>query len=211
MAITVEDIKNMPPKRKAIVFFVVFILLGFAYYSAYLQQALNEKGKLEERLVTLQHQIAQKKIVLEEMKRYERDIATLQKDLEIAMAKLPEQKEIPGLLISVSEAGGFGGVEFLLFEPLAPVWKDFYAELPVKITVNGGYHDTTLFFERVAKLSRIVNISNIAMERTKDEKKTGLTTTCFIKTYMFGEKQPDAVKKPDDKTKKAPEKVSKKS
>jgi type IV pilus assembly protein PilO len=205
MALTIDDIKNMPPKRKAMLLIVVFILLGFAYYSVYLQQALTDKSKLEENLATLKQQIAQKQMVIEEMKRFEKDIANLKKDLEIATAKLPEQKEIPGLLISVSEAGGYGGVEFILFEPMAPVWKEFYAELPVKITVNGGYHDTAQFFERVAKLPRIVNISNIAMEKAKNESKSGLTTTCLIKTYMFGEKA-EAVKNADDKAKKPPDK-----
>ncbi|MCX5833181.1 MAG: type 4a pilus biogenesis protein PilO [Deltaproteobacteria bacterium] len=205
MALTLDDIKNMPPKRKAMLLIVVFLLLGFAYYSVYLQKALSDKGKLEENLASLKQQIAQKQLVIEEMKRYEKEIANLKKDLEIAMAKLPEQKEIPGLLISVSEAGGYGGVEFLLFEPMEPVWKEFYAELPVKITVNGGYHDTAQFFERVAKLPRIVNISNIAMEKAKNESKSNLTTTCLIKTYMFGEKA-EAAKKVDDKAKKPPEK-----
>jgi type IV pilus assembly protein PilO len=205
MALTIDDIKNMPPKRKAMLIIVVFILLGFAYYSVYLQQALADKGKLEENLATLKQQIAQKQMVIEEMKRFEKDIANLKKDLDIATAKLPEQKEIPGLLISVSEAGGYGGEEFILFEPMAPVWKEFYAELPVKITVNGGYHDTAQFFERVAKLPRIVNISNIAMEKAKNESKSSLTTTCLIKTYMFGEKA-EAVKKVDDKAKQAPDK-----
>ena len=208
MALTLDDIKNMPPKRKAMLLIVVFLLLGFAYYSTYLQKALSDKGKLEENLASLKQQIAQKQLVIEEMKRFEKEIAGLKKDLEIAMAKLPEQKEIPGLLISVSEAGGYGGVEFLLFEPMAPVWKEFYAELPVKITVNGGYHDTAQFFERVAKLPRIVNISNIAMEKAKSESKSSLTTTCLIKTYMFGEKA-EAVQKVDDKAKKPPEKNAK--
>ena len=205
MALTIDDIKNMPPKRKAMLLIVVFILLGFAYYSVYLQKALSDKSRLEENLASLKQQIAQKHIVIEEMKKFEKEIANLKKDLDIAMAKLPEQKEIPGLLISVSEAGGYGGVEFLLFEPLAPVWKEFYAELPVKITVNGGYHDTAQFFERVAKLPRIVNISNIAMEKAKTETKSNLSTTCLIKTYMFGEKA-EAAKKVDDKAKKPPEK-----
>ena len=101
MALTIDDIKNMPPKRKAMLIIVVFILLGFAYYSVYLQQALADKDKLEGNLATLKQQIAQKQMVIEEMKRFEKDISNLKKDIDIDTAKITEQKEITGLLISV--------------------------------------------------------------------------------------------------------------
>jgi type IV pilus assembly protein PilO len=128
------------------------------------------------------------------------------------MAKLPEQKEIPGLLISMSEAEGLGGVEFQLFEPLAPVEKEFYAELPVKISLTGVYHDTAIFFEKVAKLPRIVNVSDLSMERREAAKDANgakgpvLATSFLIKTYMFVEKPVEGSKKVDGTDKKAPQK-----
>jgi type IV pilus assembly protein PilO len=112
----------------------------------------------------------------------------------------------------MSEAEGLGGVEFHLFEPLAPVEKEFYAELPVKITLSGVYHDTAVFFEKVAKLPRIVNVSDISMERrdgTKDgnaAKGPVLATSFLIKTYMFVEKPVEGSKKADGTDKKAAEK-----
>jgi type IV pilus assembly protein PilO len=149
---------------------------------------------------------------MEEKIKFEQEIAQLQEQLKVAMAKLPEQKEIPGLLISMSEAEGLGGVEFQLFEPLAPVEKEFYAELPVKISLTGVYHDTATFFEKVAKLPRIVNVSDISMEK-RDGAKDGngakgpvLATSFLIKTYMFVEKPVEGSKKADGTDKKAAEK-----
>jgi type IV pilus assembly protein PilO len=171
-----------------------------------------EEEKLEQSLAALQIELAQKQKLMEEKIKFEQEIARLQEQLKVAMAKLPEQKEIPGLLISMSEAEGLGGVEFQLFEPLAPVEKEFYAELPVKISLTGVYHDTATFFEKVAKLPRIVNVSDISMERregTKDgngAKGPVLATSFLIKTYMFVEKPVEGSKKADGTDKKAAEK-----
>ncbi len=212
MALSVDDIKNMPLRQKVLALFVLFILLGFAYFSLYYQNALLEEEKLEQNLAALQIELAQKQKLLEEKIKFEKEIAELQAQLKVAMAKLPEQKEIPGLLISMSEAEGLGGVEFQLFEPLAPVEKEFYAELPVKISLTGVYHDTVTFFEKVAKLPRIVNVSDITMERREGTKEGNgpkgpvLATSCLIKTYMFVEKPIEGSKKANGTDKKAAEK-----
>jgi len=212
MALSVDDIKNMPVRQKVLALFVLFILLGFAYYSLYYQNAMQQEERLQQNLATLQIELAQKQKLMEEKIKFEKEIAQLTEQLKVAMAKLPEQKEIPGLLISMSEAEGLGGVEFQLFEPLAPVEKEFYAELPVKISLTGVYHDTVIFFEKVAKLPRIVNVSDISMERREGTKDTNglkgpvLATSFLIKTYMFVEKPVEGSKKVDGTDKKAAQK-----
>lgn len=212
MALSVDDIKKMPVRQKVLALFVLFILLGFAYYSIYYQSAMQDEERLQQNLATLQIELAQKQKLMEEKLKFEKEIAQLQEQLKVAMAKLPEQKEIPGLLISMSEAEGLGGVEFQLFEPLAPVEKEFYAELPVKISLTGVFHDTAIFFEKVAKLSRIVNVSDISMERREGAKDVNgpkgpvLATSFLIKTYMFVEKPVEGSKKVDGTDKKAAQK-----
>jgi type IV pilus assembly protein PilO len=74
--------------------------------------------------------------------------------------------------------------------------EKFYEEIPVKISVNGGFHPIVLFFERVANLPRIINIENITMVGEKDTKsKTHfIKTTCLMKTYMFVDKKDEGKK-----------------
>jgi Tfp pilus assembly protein PilO len=175
MALSVDDIKRMPVRQKVLALFVLFILLGFAYYSIYYQDAMQREEKLQQDLSAVQMELAQKQKLME-------------------------------------EAEGLGGVEFQLFEPLAPVEKEFYAELPVKISLTGVYHDTAIFFEKVAKLPRIVNVSDISMERREGTKDVNgpkgpiLATSFLIKTYMFVEKPVEGSKKADGTDKKAAQK-----
>lgn len=189
MALTVDDLKNLSPKYKAIILAVVFLIIGSLYYTMYFQPMLDRRVALGDDLDALQRQIAVKERVARQIEKHKRELADLRKNLQLAMARLPEQKEIPGLLSSVSQAGIKLGLDFVLFEPLSSVPKEFYAEIPVRITVTGGYHDLALFFEKVAKLPRIVNIEDIKINRRSGPATEGekiiLTANCEIKTYMF--------------------------
>ncbi|MBE9546450.1 MAG: type 4a pilus biogenesis protein PilO [Proteobacteria bacterium] len=192
MALTLDDIKKMSPMRKALIICLVFLLLGYFYYSYFFQDMLEKKGKLAGDLSGLQQEIAEKQLVVKKIEQFRKELAILEESLRVALTRLPEQKEIPGLLGSVSEAGRKVDLEFLLFEPMEPVPKEFYAEIPVKIEVTGSYHNVAFFFEKVAKLPRIMNITDISIKRGGETRERGespsLVTSCLVKTYMFLEK-----------------------
>lgn len=197
MTITVQDIKGMPTKYKILLVLFLFLLIGYFYYFFFFQAAIQKKVRLTDKLETLERKIEVKEKVARRIKQHKEEIAILKEKLKVALSKLPEQKEIPGLLTSVSRAGIKKGLDFLLFQPMPPVPKDFYADIPVKITVIGDYHDIALFFESVAKLPRIVNITNIQITKAKTTQggKILLQANCVIKTYMFLEKKNEKKKK----------------
>ncbi len=197
MPITVEDIKGMPTRYKVLLVLFLFLLIGYFYYFFFFQAAIQKKVRLTDKLETLEKKIEVKERVARRIKQHKEEIAFLKEKLKVALSKLPEQKEIPGLLTSVSRAGIKKGLDFLLFQPMPPVPKDFYADIPVKITVIGDYHDIALFFESVAKLPRIVNITDIKISNPKKTQgeKILLQTNCVIKTYMFLEKKNEEKKK----------------
>jgi type IV pilus assembly protein PilO len=187
MAITVEDIKNMPPKYKVLLGIVGFALIGYFYFFYFLQPALEKKSNFEDKLDNLQTQIASRQRIVKQISEHKKELAKLRENLQMALAKLPEKKEIPRLLSSASEAGTKAGLEFLLFEPMNPVSKEFYAEIPVKISIKGGFHDIARFFDAVANLPRIVNVTDIKIGNAakNEEGKNILKADCFLKTYMF--------------------------
>ncbi|MBU1055631.1 MAG: type 4a pilus biogenesis protein PilO [Proteobacteria bacterium] len=102
--------------------------------------------------------------------------------LKIVLKALPEKKEIPTLLESISLCGQDAGLEFILFQPKGEKQNNFFAEIPVSIQVIGKYHNVAIFFDKVARLPRIVNIDNINM---KVDKGNNLFTSCTAVTYRF--------------------------
>lgn len=69
--------------------------------------------------------------------------------------------------------------------------EPFYEEIPVNVTVIGNFQNIVYFFEKVAKLPRIINISDMTMGDRKEVKGKGnvINTSCTIKTYMFVDKK----------------------
>jgi len=80
----------------------------------------------------------------------------------------------------------------------APASEPFYEEIPVKVTVTGGYQNIVFFFDKLAKVPRIVNISDVSLgdrKESKAGKKFSITASCIVKTYMFVDKKEQANEK----------------
>jgi type IV pilus assembly protein PilO len=213
MDINVDDLKKLSPKMKALIVFLICLLLGYFYYMFFFQAILAKQMALDVKLTEMQQQIVEKEKVVAQLDRYIREINALKQSFAFALLKLPNAREIAGLLASVVLSGQEAGVNFLLFEPKPPAPKPpevkpgappkpadakapppkpavpekFYDEIPIKVQLAGSFHNTVSFYARVAKLPRIVNIEEIVMGDAQDVKGRGriLKTSCTVKTYMF--------------------------
>ena len=124
--------------------------------------------------------------IAENRDRWERRVERLNEELLKAVKELPNDREIPELVRRISSIGKKIGLEFLLFQPLPEARKDFYADVPVKLKVEGSYHEVATFFDRIGKLNRIVNIRNIAMSDPAERSgKIILTIEGTAVTYRF--------------------------
>ncbi|MCH8055866.1 MAG: type 4a pilus biogenesis protein PilO [Deltaproteobacteria bacterium] len=106
--------------------------------------------------------------------------------LKEAVAQLPDRKEIPDLLSTISDKVREAGLEILIFRPKAEILQDFYAEIPVDIVVRGGFHNVVTFFDEVGRLDRLVNIQNIEIKtpQTKDDL-SSVETSALAITFRF--------------------------
>ena len=174
------------------VFAVIFVLFWFLSYWPRWQSI----GKLDSEYKRLTADLKRSKKNAQQLESLRKEFESKQRDFNLVMKSLPEKEEISSLLTGISQSGQQAGLDFLLFQPQNEVNKNFYAEIPVSIRVKGGYHNVAEFFDKVANLSRIVNIRNIQISRDK----TGmLITSCEAVTYKFIEVNP-ADNKPRDKT-----------
>ena len=180
-------------QRVAIVAGVLVLLCAAAVWFLYLPM-YEEITSLEQRLQTLEKKLATAKINAAQLEKFQVKMQEAEAQFKIAMRALPEKEEIPSLLTNISKSGHEIGLEFLLFEPKAEVKKDFYAEIPVLMNIRGDYHNLATFFDKIARLSRIVNINNITINRSKDIK--DLSTSCTAVTYKFVEPPPAAAPRP---------------
>jgi len=221
MAINLEELNKLSPKVKILVTCLVCLLLTYFYYMLFLSDVLKKKMTLDTKLVELQTQVAEKEKTVAQLDRYVREVNALKESFTSALQKLPNEREIAGLLSSVVLSGKGAGVDFLLFEPKPPekkapeakpgtpqkpapkpadakgqppkpaVPEKFYEDIPIKVQLAGGFHNTVSFFEKVAQLPRIVNVEDITIGEAQDVKGRGriVKTSCTVKTYMFVDKK----------------------
>jgi len=156
-------------------------------------------GKLDSEYKRLTADLERSKKNAQQLDSLRKEFESKQRDFNLVMKSLPEKEEIPSLLTGISQSGQQAGLDFLLFQPQGEVNKTFYAEIPVSIRVQGGYHNVAQFFDKVANLSRIVNIRNIQISRDRAGQ---LVTSCEAVTYKFIETTPESNKPEAKKLKK---------
>ncbi|MDP2643634.1 MAG: type 4a pilus biogenesis protein PilO [Desulfobacterales bacterium] len=184
----IEKIEKLSKVHRILICVGTFsILIGFFILLSYLPKS-GQIGALTQEFESLQFQLETAKRNAGNLEKFKNLMKTRNAEFDQQMKALPDQNEIPKLLAGISQAGKEAGLEFLLFQPKPDEIKEFYAEIPVSITVEGSYHSVALFFDKVARMPRIVNIRNIDMVSSKNSAK--LVTSCTAVTYKFVEAPP---------------------
>ena len=181
--IFVDRVEGLTRPQRILIFCGTFLLVAALFLGLLIYPKYEEIGKLEKEYKTVERKLVvakNKAKQLEQLRKLEEEAKI---KFKLAMRALPEKKEIPLLLTSISDVGKEAGLEFLLFKPQPARRRDFYEEIPVSVEVLGSYHQTALFFDLVANLPRVVNVRNITMAPTKSG--NILRTKCTPVTYRF--------------------------
>lgn len=96
---------------------------------------------------------------------YRQQLAEIERTFGAMLRQLPGKTEVPSLLVDISQTGLAAGLQERLFQPGSETKMDFYAELPIKIQLTGGYHEFGQFVSGIAALPRIVTLHDIEITR----------------------------------------------
>jgi type IV pilus assembly protein PilO len=183
-------------KYKVIIWVAAMLLPMAAFLFFYYFPKNDQIHALEKSKVTLEREIAEAKARANELDKHKAEMAETELLFQQASVLLPQKKEIPSLLTNISGLGTGAGLDFISFQPKAEVAKEFYAEIPVDISVRGPYHNVGNFLYQVSKLDRIVSVSNISLGSPTLEKGEMLLTGRFtLVTYRFIEASDTAATK----------------
>mgnify|MGYP002633684654 FL=1 len=184
--------------HRILIFISTIILFGGAFYALDYMPKAEEIANAEENVDRLEQQLRTVKIRARSLQKFRDEYAKIQERFHEALKLLPDKREIPNLLKSISQQGLDAKLEFRLFSPQPEKPKDFYMEIPVSMEVRGEYINVIDFFDRIGRMDRIVNVLNINMKPDKPLS-TSLLTRCTAITYRF--KGEDDVKKEQQKKK----------
>jgi type IV pilus assembly protein PilO len=164
-----KDPGAWPPLPKAML--LVGLLVGIVALGYFLdwQEQMDslEAGRQQEAKLKDEYVLkAQQAINLD---LYRQQLREIDSSFGALLRQLPNRSQMDALLVDINQAGLGRGLQFELFKPApAETKREFYAELPVTLKLNGGYHDMGQFASDIGQLSRIVTLNDIGLTANKD-------------------------------------------
>jgi type IV pilus assembly protein PilO len=196
MASYLDKIHKIPPKTRLIAFIVVLVLLVSGYIIQFQIPMKTQITDLERSLSELQSKIRDNDNKIKKLDDLKVEVKTLQQRLVILTQQLPPESEVSGLLRQIQNLVNQSGLVLRLWRPdrrrAHP--SGLYEEIPITLALTGGYHNTASFFDRVGKLTRIVNILNIRMGGAKmaADGSMDVNIDCTAMTFSAVEKKVEA-------------------
>jgi len=160
-----ESINDQSLQAKLGILILLIVIICGVYWYFFWSPNANELGRLEVKLRKTEKKLQEYEAIAKELPEFQREFKRLNKEFQIASAKLPKDKEIPSLIDNVYAELSASGLEPIVFEPKGEVNKDIYAEIPINMEVTGSYYDLANFFDRISRLPRIVNVRQLDLKR----------------------------------------------
>lgn len=172
-------------RTAAVAIVAVVAIVGGLYYFVYQEKVpLLEKAQAEEKQLRQTFEGKQKKAA--NFDAYQDQLAEIERSFGTMLRQLPGRTEIPNLLVDISQTGLAAGLQEKLFQPMDEIRRDFYAEKPIKIRLDGSYHRFGNFVSDIASLPRIVTLHDIEIvPAANDGTYDNLVLSVTAKTYRY--------------------------
>ena len=192
-------LSKLPWYGQVVAFLLVAVgLLGafrLYYVGPQLEQQDQQRAELEQR----RRELEQARQDQAELTEFEAEVVDLNLRLEALSAVLPEQEEVSELLRRLQTFAVQSNLTIRAFRPQAAVTRDLHSEWPYRLQLDGTYHNLGLFFDRISKFPRIINISEVVI-RAQEPPELNLTISAECTATTFVLVDPPAEAEPDPAT-----------
>jgi len=192
-----RDVGRWPFLFRALAVVLVFVvatgLLVWYFVYSEAQGNIPDLRAAEAEQQSLWATFDQKQRKAANLEAYRQQLDEIERSFGAMLRQLPGRTEVPSLLVDISQSGLAAGLQEKLFQPGQETRRDFYAELPIKIRLTGGYHEFGEFVSGVAALPRIVTLHDIQISQATGRGSTrgtaaptdALTLDLTAKTYRY--------------------------
>ena len=189
MAVSKIRFDNLPGSIQILIFAAIVGCLAFAFYTCHLRDLLRERNSIQAEINKLELSVAEEKANEDRITHLRKELAHVGEQLETLLRNLPDQKELPAILKSVQQMAKASNLRINKLMPKAIVPREFYSDWPVQIEVAGNYDGLGLFFEKVSRAARIIDVSTISIKgsETHINPTQTLTASCTATTFVFKE------------------------
>jgi type IV pilus assembly protein PilO len=174
-------------------FVVVCVLAVFGFWKFYVTDMQADIEARQTRLTALRADIAKGVATARRLPQFQADVTQLEQRLENLRAVLPEEKDVADILRRVQGLATQSSLNIQRFTPQEPKQESLYAALPYKLKAEGTYHNLGLFFERISKFPRIINVGDITIKaKQTPEANATIDAECTATTFVLQESKAPA-------------------
>jgi type IV pilus assembly protein PilO len=181
-------LNKLPWKAQVGIFLAVAVAALGGFYWYYVQGMQETLATQQKKLDSMKTEISKGLATARQLPEFRQQVAELSARLDSLRNVLPEEKDVGDLLRRLQTMAMQSNLQIKGFKPAAIVQKQTHAEWPINLELDGTYHNLGLFFDRVAKYPRIINIVGVTI-KGKDKPQPGSTivATCVATTYVLVE------------------------
>jgi type IV pilus assembly protein PilO len=178
---------NKLPWYAQVGMFVAIAIGGVAaFYFLYAAPAAAGIADQHRQLELLRVDITKGMSIARKLPQFRAQVAELQTRLDGLRAVLPEEKDFGDLLRSLEMLATQSNLAIRTFKPAPVTTKQLHAEWPINIELEGNFHNLGLFFDRISRFSRIINIGNISVKAaTRQEPNVTIAVSCVATTFVL--------------------------
>ena len=185
-ALDVNDVGRWPFVFRAGVIGIVFVaVLALGVYWFIVKDKAPQLSRVQQEEQQLRLTFENKQRKAANYDAYKTQLTQIEQSFGTMLRQLPGQTEIPSLIVDISQTGLAAGLQEKLFVPQPEIPRDFYAEKPIKIRLEGGFHELGNFVSGIAALPRIVTLHDINIGRVNDDIPDKLSMEVTAKTYRY--------------------------
>ena len=182
--IDLNDMGSWTRRVKILMSAILCIGILIAGYHFVIKQKFIDLDVVEKKEQQLKDTFLEKKALAINLDAYKDQMVEAEETFGVLLKQLPNESEIPDLLIDMTQVGLARGLQFEQIKPGVTIEKDFYAEKLVNIKANGSYHQIANFISDIAALPRIINVANFQLVRESDDS-SNLSLEAVTKTYHY--------------------------
>jgi type IV pilus assembly protein PilO len=170
--------------------FVALAVGGCGAFYYYIEMPIRtDMAARQMQLTALRADISKGLATAKKLPEFRSQVADLESRLENLKAVLPEEKDASDLLRRMQTEAVRSNLEIKSFKPSPTVTKQLHAEWPIALELEGTYHNLAMFFDRVGRFTRIVNISGLDIRgKEKPEPNATIRATCVATTFVLLDK-----------------------
>lgn len=180
------DLENRPWYVALIVGLIISGGLYWASDTYWFKGIRKDIQKRTEELEDLKQKVREGKAAEARLPQFREEAERLQTELQRLLRILPTAMQTDEIIKKIKSLTERGAFRFVTFQPQAFVKKDFYSEWPIRVQLEGNYHELALFFDRLSRFSRIINVESMAVRARDKGGPYTITSNFTMKTFIYG-------------------------